>query len=410
MVKCTCWMNWLVGVALAVLIAPPFAAATSTGGVVRVRVGFQEGTCTGAVVDASVVLKPIGIEGRTDAEGIVEFTGVEPGAYVVHLASPCQSGSCWDDVEVVLGQADLNVELCAPTCSTQVFLSPESGVPGTTVTVQGACQWIHSGGRADLHLGPAVVGSVMGETAGDFQQTFTVPYLPPGFYTVEAADGVGTFEVTGDHAVCAGDCDGNLVVEIAELIRSVGVALGTIDGSMCPVFAEAAAISDLVRAVRAALDGCASPFSPLPTPTPLIDDALCGDCCAGCGDAECVASCVGRDACVLLSEISGVVRDADTGQPIAGAVVTMNDAMSVSSADGTYSIRSRREEVCSGLDYLFVFSARANGYSTLREEFYRVPFDGPAQRTIDLAPIPESPSPSALAMDDAVSLRAGRIF
>jgi len=105
-------MVWLVAVALAVLIAPPFAAATSTGGVIRVRVGFDEGACTGALVDESVVLKPAGLEGRTDGEGIVEFSGVEPGTYVVHLASPCQSGSCWDDVEVVLGQADLNVELC----------------------------------------------------------------------------------------------------------------------------------------------------------------------------------------------------------------------------------------------------------------------------------------------------------
>ncbi len=410
MMKRTCWMDGLVVVLLAVLIAPPFAIATSTGGLIRVRVGFREGACTGGIVDASVVLKPIGLEGRTDGEGIVEFTGVEPGTYVVHLAPPCMSGSCWDDVEVVLGQADLNVELCPPTCGTQVFLSPESGPPGTTVTVQGACQWIHSGGSADLHLGPIVVGSVLGQTGGDFQQTFTVPYVPAGFYTVEAAGGVGAFEVTGDHLVCAGDCDGSLVVEIAELVRSVGVALGTIDGSMCPVLAEGAAISDLVRAVRAALDGCASPLSALPTPTPLTVEALCGDCCAGCTDAECVASCVGRDACVLLSEISGVVRDADTGRPITGAVVSMNDAMSVSSADGTYSIRSRREEICSGLDYLFVFSARANGYSTVRDEFYRVPFDGPTQRTIDLAPIPESPSPSALAMDGAISLRAGKLF
>jgi hypothetical protein len=392
------------------------AYAESTAGAIRIRVGFQEGTCAGALVDELVVLEPLGIEAITDADGIVEFTGVDPGTYVVHLAAPCRSGSCWDDVEVTLGQADLFVDLCAPVCGTQVFVSPERGEPGTTVTVEGACQSIHSGGRVDFHLGPIAVASGIGMTGGDYVQTFTVPFVPNGLYTVQAAGGggalaaSGAFEVIGDHAVCAGDCDGDQVVEIAELIRSVGIALGTVGGSSCPVFDDGAEISDLVRAVRAALDGCSPSSLAIPTATPVIDEALCRDCCAGCTDAECVSQCVGRDSCLLLAEVSGVVRDAATGQPIAGAVVTLNGAMVVSAADGTYAIRSQREEICSGLDYLFELTTRASGYATFSEQLYRVPFASPAQRTIELAPIPENPPPSALAMGGVLSLRAGKVY
>ncbi|MGH7789071.1 MAG: hypothetical protein ACRERC_19530 [Candidatus Binatia bacterium] len=60
---------------------------------------------------------------------------------------------------------------------------------------------------------------------------------------------------------CAGDCDGNGVVTIADLLVSVQVALETAAPALCPAFdpGEPVSVADLLRAVRNALDGCRFP-------------------------------------------------------------------------------------------------------------------------------------------------------
>jgi hypothetical protein len=60
---------------------------------------------------------------------------------------------------------------------------------------------------------------------------------------------------------CGGDCDGNAVVRIDELISAVRISLGELPASTCRA-ADADAdgrvsIAELVRAVNAALGGCA---------------------------------------------------------------------------------------------------------------------------------------------------------
>lgn len=59
---------------------------------------------------------------------------------------------------------------------------------------------------------------------------------------------------------CAGDCDGDFHVGIAELIRGVGIALGGAPATACaPIDRDGdggVSISELVGAVAAALDGC----------------------------------------------------------------------------------------------------------------------------------------------------------
>jgi len=60
--------------------------------------------------------------------------------------------------------------------------------------------------------------------------------------------------------VCAGDCDGDGSVSVAELIRAVNIALGTLDVSQCTAVDGdgdgAVAINELIAAVNSALDGC----------------------------------------------------------------------------------------------------------------------------------------------------------
>ena len=61
--------------------------------------------------------------------------------------------------------------------------------------------------------------------------------------------------------LCAGDCDGDRSVTIAELVRSVDIALGIAPIDDCPslaVFGETITIDVLVRTVNAALLGCST--------------------------------------------------------------------------------------------------------------------------------------------------------
>jgi hypothetical protein len=67
------------------------------------------------------------------------------------------------------------------------------------------------------------------------------------------------------HAQCVGDCNGNDVVTINELILGVNIALGTQPVSACPAFANAqdmVNIAQLIKGVNNALNGCPA------TPTP----------------------------------------------------------------------------------------------------------------------------------------------
>jgi hypothetical protein len=69
---------------------------------------------------------------------------------------------------------------------------------------------------------------------------------------------------------CLGDCSGDGLVTIDELIIGVNVALGAASATACPAFdctsGSLPSIDCLVRAVGSALNGC--PAMPTPTPTP----------------------------------------------------------------------------------------------------------------------------------------------
>jgi len=77
------------------------------------------------------------------------------------------------------------------------------------------------------------------------------------------ADGAGLQVLLNDSVpppACNGDCDGNGVVAINELIRAVNIALGNADVSTCTAVDRdgngTVSISELVAAVNSALDGC----------------------------------------------------------------------------------------------------------------------------------------------------------
>jgi hypothetical protein len=82
--------------------------------------------------------------------------------------------------------------------------------------------------------------------------------------------------VAANAQVCVGDCNGNQIVTVAELIRSVNIALGNQALSTCSAIDAngngLVAINELIQGVNNALDGCPGAPTPPPpatyTPTP----------------------------------------------------------------------------------------------------------------------------------------------
>lgn len=102
----------------------------------------------------------------------------------------------------------------------------------------------------------ATATATLPRTATATVPTATATAAPPS----PSATGPPIPSATVPAAMCAGDCDANRVVVIAELIRGVGIALGATAVGACPAFDRngdlRVAVNELVAAVNAALGGC----------------------------------------------------------------------------------------------------------------------------------------------------------
>jgi len=115
---------------------------------------------------------------------------------------------------------------------------------------------------------------------------------------------------------CAGDCDGDGQVTIAELVRGVRIALGELPVEECDGLDGdgdgTVNVAELIRAVRAALEICIAD-TPTPTVTPL--GPFCGDGAAD-GLEECDdGNTAGGDGCSAACELE------PGGDPCAGVPV-----------------------------------------------------------------------------------------
>jgi len=74
---------------------------------------------------------------------------------------------------------------------------------------------------------------------------------------------------------CVGDCNGDGMVSISEILTGVNIALGSEPLSICPSFDTdgngTLDIQELLAAVRSAVDGCRAP-GPTPTPTAMAEE------------------------------------------------------------------------------------------------------------------------------------------
>ena len=97
---------------------------------------------------------------------------------------------------------------------------------------------------------------------------------------------------------CVGDCDGNGVVMVNELIRGVEIALGNADVEECPAFDVnedgMVTLNELIAAVNSALSGCiAGEPSPTPSDTPVAPTATSTPATSDTPDATATRTAVG---------------------------------------------------------------------------------------------------------------------
>jgi hypothetical protein len=210
-------------------------------------------------------------------------------------------------------------------------------------------------------------------------------------YEVRATGGTAAFESIS-FAGCPGDCDGDLQVEVFELVNLLNVALGKAPDSDCPVAAAPVTIDTVVQAVAATLDGCprsGESTTPTPTPTPTTPPLAqgCEECCDQCSDSTCFRQCFGVEPCRLVTLGFGDVTDASTGAPIEGAEVTFNGTSTTTGEDGSYRVLSIRPETCHALDYRYEWSVETPGYEPFASSFFRT--IGDTQRyDFALVPLP----------------------
>jgi len=108
---------------------------------------------------------------------------------------------------------------------------------------------------------------------------------------------------------CPGDCNGDGMVSVNELIRGVNINLGAIDVSECEAFDTnsdgSVSISELVSAVNAALAGCDSNGTPSYAEVQAIFDLSCAF--AGCHGGAVPASELDLTADVSYDALIDVV-------------------------------------------------------------------------------------------------------
>jgi hypothetical protein len=151
--------------------------------------------------------------------------------------------------------------------------------------------------------------------------TMILTNLEPSTATPAAPTATPTPTATLAQLECRGDCDGNGVVAVNELIRGVGDALQQTHN--CPAMdfdaSGAVSVSELIAAVRSALAGCFSPATPTPTlPATLaaIQSEIFSPRCAipTCHDSAAKSGNLVLEAGASYAALVGVEPDVDTAR------------------------------------------------------------------------------------------------
>jgi hypothetical protein len=220
----------------------------------RVRGQLVMGSgCALPAPNVQVRLRRTGQMTRSNARGEFHFDEIADGDYVL------RAGQFDLELPVTVQGADQEVTFCLD-CPDLPTVTPESGRPGSTVRVEAAeCRALASR-PLTIYFDDMLVASVGSGAFGSFAVDFAAPLAATEgphrirVFTEETAEVASAqFVVTES---CPGDCDRDGTVTIAELLRGVGLALGTTT-LPCPAYGDApVTIDKLVAAVDRALNGC----------------------------------------------------------------------------------------------------------------------------------------------------------
>jgi cell division septation protein DedD len=133
-----------------------------------------------------------------------------------------------------------------------------------------------------------------------------------------------------------------------------------------------------------ACDFVIPPCTPMPTVTNV---QTCEECCNNCTTEACFQTCFGVQGCQLITDWQGTITDESTGEPISRAEVTVNGRTVATDAQGFYSTTSVKDDVCSGLDYLYEIAVHAPGYRDFIGRMYQSLVPGPRVQNVALEPL-----------------------
>jgi hypothetical protein len=153
------------------------------------------------------------------------------------------------------------------TAACELVPAPASGPPGTQVQLSGPCGRILYHRLVSIYFDRMLMVQFDGP-GPQYSTGFVVPHRArPGLHTLTMESGpipfgevTALFEVTGEPLPCSGDCNGDELVGVDELVTGVGITLGAQTTDSCPPFDvnddDAVAVNELVLGVDAAMRGC----------------------------------------------------------------------------------------------------------------------------------------------------------
>jgi len=150
-------------------------------------------------------------------------------------------------------------------CPSDLTLDRAAGPPGSQVAFSGRCSLLRSGRSGTVYFDSTQVGTVVGDTAGNYSGTLSIPSdAAVGTHQIHIASprdiAAALFEVTPPPAGCAGDCNSDALVGIDDLLQAVTVAFGDAPFSSCASVDVngdgTVSINELLGAVQRALGGC----------------------------------------------------------------------------------------------------------------------------------------------------------
>lgn len=210
--------------------------------------------CALPATDVQVRLRRAGQTTRSNDNGYFHFDEVSDGDYILRV------GRLDLELPVLVAGRDQEVTFCLD-CPQLPSVAPESGRPGSTMRVDTPeCDALRPPQLLTVYFDDTLSASTETGAFGSFAVDVSVPLSATEgphrvrVFTEENAEIASTqFVVTPG---CPGDCDRNGEVTIDELLRGVGLALGT-SSLPCPAYGNPPVTIDrLVAAVDSALNGC----------------------------------------------------------------------------------------------------------------------------------------------------------